>query len=457
MAATKHHNLSAITRVLAGTLILAFTLLRPCWAEGDLAILTFPIGLVVGEHDFEVDLGPSRAPAALMLDGLRVCSLSGGTNRCTVDLGPDPGVRLVELVRYDNSGTVTARDHRWLNRPGQEAELNFQFTPRDPDGVCRGRVVWLHPDKLGPSLLLIQHDGRSLRINDDGGSFAYPCRDPAAPNLLTASAIFPDGRRAEAVSLTGGYGGHEGVAMTAVPLVDTDAEATDCRSLANTPGINVESAEVSGFEIVFVLDPSAGYRGLLSSAGKRYDVNSSWRRVDASLWDADRMWIVMPDSILSRMDAYGSDSEKGLRSTSGKLEWLTHLFSAANVPFKGDLRLADAVAASGLVAAAGPRRRAIVLILGNHADRDSSLFTPAQARAYLEDIGVPLQVLRIGKPRDDGWPEGDRVLTMRDLAEALEGLKRGIDRQCVAWFRGDLSLDEIAADLPKGITIAGRR
>ena len=457
MAKTRHHNLLVFIGILAGTLVLFFTSSRPCWADGDLAILTFPIGLVVGEHEFEVDLGPTREPAVLLLDGQTVCSLGGDIDHCTVDLGSDPKVRLVELVRYNTAGVVTARDHRWVNRPGQEAELTFQFTPRDPTGVCRGRVVWLHPEKLSPSLLLIQHDGRSLRIGDDGRSFAYPCPDPAVPNLLTASAIFPDGRRAEVVSLTGGYGGHEGVAMTAVPLVDTDPEETDCPDLTSIPDTTAESVEASGFEIVFVLDPNAGYRGLLSSAGSRYKANSSWRRADASLWDADRMWIVMPDSILSRMDAYGSNSEKGSRSTSGKMEWLTHLFSAANVPFRGDLHLADAVAASGLVAAAGPRRRAIVLILGNHADRDTSLFTPGQARAYLEEIGVPLQVLRIGTARDDGWPGGDRVLTIRDLAEALERLKGRIDRQCVAWFRGDLELDDIAARLPEGVTIAGRR
>ncbi len=307
-----------------------------------------------------------------------------------MDLGPDPRVRLVELVRYDTAGAVTARDHRWLNRPGQEADLTFHLTPPEPPGVCRGSVLWLHPERMSPSLLRIQHQGRSLRIGSDGRSFAYPCPDPTVPNLLAASAIFPDGRRAEAVSLAGGYGGQERVAMTAAPLVKTDSGVTDCTFLNTIPGMTAEPVEEPGFEIVFVLDPNAGYRGILSSAGKRYDVNSSWRRADASLWDAERMWIVMPDSILSRMDAYGSDPEKGYRATSGKLEWLTHLFSAANVPFDSDLRLADAVAASGLVAAAGPRRRAIVLILGNHADRDRSTFTPAQARAYLEQIGVPL-------------------------------------------------------------------
>jgi len=435
---------------------LAFTAVQVFAAGTDLAILTFPIGLVVGEHEFEVDLGPSCAAAELSLDGQRVCSLGGDIDHCTIDLGRDPKVRLIELTRRDATGVVIASDRRWINRPGQEAELDFLFSPREPTGICRGSLVWLHPEKQSPSLLLIQHNGRSLRIGDDGRSFAFPCPDPGVPNLVAASAIFPDGRRAEAVSLTGGFGGQEGVAVTAVPVVDGDPAITDCTDLIRSLDTAAEPVEEAGFEIVFVLDPNAGYRGLLRSAGGQYKGGSSWRRADASLWDADRIWIVMPDSILSRMDAFGSDSEKGYRSTSGKLEWLKHLFSAASLPFKGDLHLADAVAASGLVAAAGPRRRAIVLIIGNQTDRDASLFTPAQARAYLEEIGVPLQVLRIGKAHEDGWPEGIRVLTIRDFAEALETLKERIDQQCVAWFRGDLKLDEIADQLPDGITIAGR-
>jgi hypothetical protein len=306
-------------------------------------------------------------------------------------------------------------------------------------------------------MLLIQHNGRTLRTGADGRSFAYPCPDPAVPSLLTASAIFPDGRRAEAVGLTGGHGGSEGVAMTAAPLVDTGTNSNGCSGFDSLLNAEAQLAEDAGFEVVFVLDPSAGYRGLLSSAGTRYDVNPSWRRADASLWEAERMWIVMPDSILSRMDAHGSIANKGYQSTSGRVDWLAHLFSAATAPHEGEFRLADAVAASGLVAASSPRRRAIVLILGSHADRDDSLFTPAQAQAYLEEIGVPLHVLRVGKIRDDGWPKGDRVLTMRDFAGALEHLKERIDQQCVAWFRGDLAYDEIAANLPEGVTIAGRQ
>ncbi len=443
--------------VLAAALALSAAAPRMCRAGDELAILTFPIGLIVGEHDIEVELGPLREPAELRLDGRRVCLFGGDIDRCAVDLGPDLRVHLLELIRHDESGAVTASASRWINRPGQEAELALLFAPREPTGVCRGIVLWLHPAKQDPSLLLIQHDARSLRIGDDGRSFAYPCPDAAVPNLLTASAIFPDGRRAEAVSLTGGFGGHEGVAMTAVPLVDSDPETTGCTGLIGTSGTTAESLDEAGFEVVFVLDPKAGYRGLLSSAGGRILSKPTWQRADASLWDADRIWIVMPDSILSRMDAYGSGSEKGYKSSSGKLEWLRHVFSVASLPFKGGTRIADAVAASGLVAAAGPWRRSIVLILGNQTESDASLFTPAQARAYLAEIGVPLHVLRIGKVQPDGWPEGTRVLTMRDFADALETLKHEIDQQCVGWFRGELRLDEIAASLPEGLTIAGRR
>ena len=49
----------------------------PALGADHLSILTFPVGLVVGEHEFEVDLGPSRAPATFMLDGESVCSLGG--------------------------------------------------------------------------------------------------------------------------------------------------------------------------------------------------------------------------------------------------------------------------------------------------------------------------------------------------------------------------------------------
>ena len=182
-----------------------------------------------------------------------------------------------------------------------------------------------------------------------------------------------------------------------------------------------------------------------------------WRRSDASLFDAEMIWFVTPDTELRRMSAFGSNLEKGYRSLSGRANWLRNLFEVGMRAHKGEIRLADAVAASGLVAAAGPRRRAIVLILGNRAERDDSLFSAEQAQAYLAEIAVPLVVIRTAKVRDDGWPTGVKVHNMQSLAKTLEALKERLDRQCIVWFHGEQNLNHIADALPQGVAIAGRR
>jgi hypothetical protein len=422
----------------------------------DPGILSFPIGVVVGEHTIEVNLGATDEPAELFLDGEKICDCGGKVNACTVDFGAEPAIHLVELLRRNENGTVVARAYRWFNRPGQEAELDFLFKPRTERNGCGGQVVWLHPLKQDPAFLDVEHNGRRLRISEDGRSFAFPCPDAATPNLLAASSVFPDGRRAEKVAALGSFGDREGVAMTAAPLVTTNRQRASCDTVKEHLVTLPASVESSGFEVVFVLDPSAGYRGLLSSSRSRFSGGNAWRRADASLFDAERIWFVRPDDKLSRINGFAGNTRMGFESSSGKNDWLGNLFAAATLPFDDETRLADAVVASGLVAAAGPRRRAIVLVLGDRAERDASQFTPAQARNYLSEIGVPLHVLRIGKIRDDGWPLGTRTLTLPDFAKALESAKAELDRQCTVWFRGDLRLDDVARSLPPGLVVAGR-
>lgn len=422
----------------------------------DLGILSFPIGVVVGEQTIEVNLGSTGEPAELFLDGKKVCDCGGEANACTVDFGPEPAIHLIELLRRSGKGTVIARASRWFNRPGQEAELDFIFKPRTERDGCGGQVVWLHPFKQYPIFLGVEHNGRSLRIGEDGRSFAFPCPDTDTPNLLAASTVFPDGRRAEKVAALGGFGDREGVAMTAAPLVTTDRQRAGCDAVEEHLATLPAFVEASGFEVVFVLDPGAGYRGLLSSSRSRFSGGNAWRRADASLFGAERIWFVRPDDKLSRIDGFAGNTLMGFESSSSKIDWLRNLFTAATLPFADDARLADAVVASGLVAAAGPRRRAIVLVLGDRAERDASQFSPTQARNYLAEIGVPLHVLRIGKIRDDGWPPGNKTLTLPDFAKALENTKAELDRQCTVWFHGDLRLDDVVRSLPPGLVVAGR-
>jgi hypothetical protein len=441
-------------------------------ADGDLKILTYPIGLVTGAHPIETDLGAEGKPAELYLDGVSVCSLRASKSQCTVDLGDAPHVHLLELIRRDAAGRVAARASRWINRPGQEAELAIQLEGRNPQGICGGMALWSHPLKKDPVLLEVTQDGLILRIRDDGRSFRFPCPDANQPHVIAASAIFPDGRRAEAVAVSGGFGGHTETGLTAVAL-ESSAPGTDpCAAVSAQFPEEVKRVADSGFEVVFVLDPTAGYRTLMASgwskgmmptttnSTKQFDSlvqqgskgsdarpKSSWKKAESAFIDADRLWFVLPDENLQRANGFGQ----------GRMNWLPMLFNFGSVNLPDQPRLADAVAASGLVAAAGPRQRAVVLILGNKADRDRSGFTADQARSYLAEVGVPLYVFRNGKLREDGWPQGVPVRNMEAMAGALEAIKADLGAQCVAWFPGRMHPNQIAEALPDGVEIAGRR
>ncbi len=464
----------ALCRVSAAlvTMMVAVPVLAA--SESDLRILTYPIGLVNGELPIDVDLGPGAETAELYLDGGPVCSFGGSQTHCTVDVGEAPHVHLLELVRRDPDGGVAAHARRWLNRPGQEAELAIQLAQRSEGGVCGGKVLWAHPLKQNPVVLEVTENGKNLIILDDSRSFRFPCADPSEPHVVEASVIFGDGRRAETVVLSGGFGGQAEAGLTAVALetaVNVNNDVS-CAAIEEGLGSSVQRVEKTGFEVVFVLDPSAGYGTLMRSGfgdsavsgtsvtSKQYDQlvrqgekgsepkpKNSWKRAEASLFDAEKLWFVAPDKNLGRINGFGQ----------GKMNWLRLLFQFGSTQFEDEPRLADAVAASGLVAAGRARQRVVVLMLGTKSKDDSSQFTPDQARAYLAEVGVPLVVLRNGKLREDGWPNGIPVRNMEAMADALESIGAELGGQCVAWFNGEVHPDRIAASLPDSVVIAGRR
>lgn len=439
--------------------------------ESQLRILTYPIGLVTGEQVFEVELGPTGESADFFLDGAPLCSVTVAKPRCAVDLGDAPHIHLLELIRRGSDGRVVEHTSRWINRPGQEAELAVQLSARSSEGVCGGKALWSHPAKRDPVLLEVTENGRLLRIREDGRSFAFPCPDPEEPHVLTASAIFSDGSRAEAVALSGGFGGSAETGLTAVALTPEFDDVEACQSVALRFSDEVTIADGAGFEVVFVLDPTAGYRTLMASGWhegmmpttttgtKQFDTlvqqgskgsdarpKNSWKRAESAFIGAEKMWFVQPDKNLQRANGFAQ----------GKMNWLPLLFNFGSVKLDHKPHLAEAVAASGLVAAAGPRRRAVVVILGNKAEREDSAFTAEQAQTYLAEVGVPLYVLRNGKLREDGWPAGMPVKNMEAMADALELIRSDLDRQCIAWFPGSMHPNQIAAILPDGVTVAGR-
>jgi len=421
--------------------------------EGDLRILTSPIGLVVGEQPIEVDLGSSGEPAELYLDGQPACSLIATLPRCTVDLGEAPHLHLLELIRFDASRRTLARAERWVNRPGREAGLRIDFLGRNPNGVCGGRVFWAHPLDQDPAVLEVVVDGQRWNVSDDGHTFGFSCPDPDLHQVVAASAIFPDGRCAEAAILSGRTDGSSGTDVLAVPLLPTDHAVASCQELIGKPVRHLGWAEQAGLEVAIVLDPSADYNALGSLGrssngleGRGSNPADAWQRATSSLSSADRLSFVMPDRALSRVDGF----------TRGRTGWLGLVFNFGSTNSGERPRIADAVATAGMVAGAGPRRRAVVLVLGESSKKDASRITPTAARAYLAEIGVPLAVFRTGAAVEDGWPEGVRVSSLGSFADSLTTLKDRVDAQCMAWIPADLHPNQIASFVPEGVVVAGR-
>ncbi|MFV2073232.1 MAG: hypothetical protein ACC742_11360 [Thermoanaerobaculales bacterium] len=419
-------------------------------AESDLEILTRPPGLVAGELEIEVSLGGGGQRAELYLDGDPACTLTAADPRCMVDLGEELHVHLLELVGQDGGGRVTERVSRWLNQPGREADLAIQLAARPVGDTCGGRLRWSDHDGQNPVLLEVEAAGQRWEVTGEGSTFSYPCPVQGRTRVLGASAIFPDGRRAEAAVLVDDSGRPVEPAPTAVALEAKSGEPDPCMAVEAEGEGWVLRAEREGLEVVFVLDPGADYRALASlerRAGK--DARSSWDDAGAAFRDADSLWFVAPDDGLRRIDGFAESISN----------WLGVLFQLGPAGPASRPRLADAVATAGLMAAAGPRRRAVVLILGSEDRGDGSRFRPEQARSHLAEVGVPLVVLRSGggrDGRDDGWPEGMEVSGIASLADAFASVRARLGQQCVEWFPSAMHPNQIVASLPEGVTLAGR-
>jgi hypothetical protein len=144
-------------------------------------------------------------------------------------------------------------------------------------------------------------------------------------------------------------------------------------------------------------------------------------------------------------------SSRSVRTVDHGLRWWLSHISAPDAP---EHRYADAVAVAGLQALGSRRARAVVLIIG--ADhRDASALTPAGARAYLDQIGVPLFVWCLAEPEKvpasaQAWGEVEDVSSMEKLRTAAQRLSSQLARQQIVWAEGDFLPQEITLGASAG-------
>ena len=222
-------------------------------------ILSYPIGLLVGLFPIAASLGPSKAPAHLLLDGRPVCELTERSPGCMVDLGPDPRVHLLELLRTDAAGHVTERVRRWVNRPGIDAEILAAGGCDEAARRCDFELTWAHPLRLDPKRIDISLDGTPV-WNGKERRVSVSLGAKARPQILVADAEFPDGTRATySRTLYASYPEEAQAALQAVPLLPAPGSGTDetLAAALRTAGWPVRTVEETEPEITFVMEMTA--------------------------------------------------------------------------------------------------------------------------------------------------------------------------------------------------------
>ncbi len=431
-------------------------------------ILTFVPGVAQGRMPVAVDLGTSTPPADLLLNGAPVCRVTAARQTCLVELGPAPRVTLLELVRRDASGRVVERARRWVNKPSDaHAEVLVRSDCTRAAGPCTLHFSWSHEHAIEPGELTVTIDGVKV-WQGEPRDVAVPFTTRSAARVVAVDLVFLDGERATQTLLIGG--GTASVVeapLNAIPVVREEPGGRDPATLRTLGGRVVATVEPGEMEVLFVVAPSAipKLQKLTVSAQRLFSKNAS--RMGKAL---DGVSHVVYFSPFGTRGAFTSASRvldrmvslKGFDCTP-KRDYRERSLSLPCVGLDllgGDeYRLAATVASAAFNRAAVPRRRVVVVVLGDDEPRpDESAFGAADARRYLSDILVPLEVWRFGRAASGDWPAGRKISNVDDLVRAWESLRSGLDAQRICWIAEDLDPSTFRlSPEDTGIALAGRR
>jgi hypothetical protein len=414
-------------------------------------ILTYPFGVLIGTLTIVVDLGRTPPPAELRLDGRTVCALVQKQESCEVDLGPMPRVHVVEAVRMDPSGKVLERVERRINVPGTAAaEARLLPECSATTKACVVRFGWIHPYKNPLVSARLSIDGAAKEIPRDG-RIEVPY-DPVRGHLLSVELDFGGDDRTVFSEVVGPALRAEASAALRATPVSFDGEPPELERRLLARGLPVQAVERGEAEVTFVVEPSA--LGSLASVSSRKTAFLAERLSTPSIITVVPTNVpagaVFPrystqnifESPRLQLRRGGVVPSRKIEFSPDKPDWVQNLLAMLRGQPSNSPRVADAVAAAGFSLGSSPRRRALVLILGDQADE--SRFTPEAIRAYLKEIAVPLVVLRMEGPRPT-WPEAVPVRNVAELARAFSDVRMLLAGQAVVWAPPQTPLADLLA------------
>jgi hypothetical protein len=408
-------------------------------------ITTLLLGLLVGPRTVAFTAAPQVASVVVEVDGRVAAGVvpEEGGGEARVDFGRALLPHRVSAIAYGETGIEIGRDEEWVNLPRPEiaARLVIHGDPLTPD---RASLIWEH---LAEHPVTVRRatatlDGRPLTVADPR-DIRLPSSDPDVPHLLALDVTFSNGERMELARAWGGGGIDEvetrllpfRVATRAGETWPADPAAAVGACLAAPERAQVHGLEEGGADVFVVRDVTALPRidRMLRSTLARRGPLGAGRMLP--LRDGDRLRQVWPR-------ARSADHRSGTLSmfptsdaTASGRGVISVLRERAVGRNDGEQRLSDAVAVAGLLAYGSGRAAAVVLVLGDRAE-DASFAAPAEVRAYLAALGVPLHVWGVagGEPTEWGMARDASILAR--LTSAVDDLRGELDRQRLVWLSG---------------------
>jgi len=417
-----------------------------------IVFLSLFLGLTAGLQRVEVAVDADRvAQVELRLDGESVGRLSAPPWAAGVDLGDELAPHRLSAVALDAAGREVERAEQWINLPRHEAEVRLLLV-HEQGRVAAARLVWNSLAYERPSQVTASFDGAPLAVADPA-RIPLPAHDADELHVLSAEAIFADGVSARADLAFGGpYGEETSSALTSV-AVEVDGrrrlrrsdEAAGWLSVDGRPAA-VRALDRDAADLFAVVDRSAVphlqqlgralerrvagtsqvRRGYSRVAGDSVLVPRTLNPAESPLLSVgmlpdDRLFLVAPTVSPSRSGYLLFGVSQPVDGRRGGLAWLL-----TRLRFEGEgaapQRLADAVATTGLRAAASGRPRGVVLVLGPGGE-DASRFDARRVVRYLGRLHVPVRVWYLELP--EVMIERARVAVAQAAARAAQVAERG--------------------------------
>ena len=395
-----------------------------------IVFLSLFLGLVTGFQNVSLRVDDGVKLVRIELGGREVARMTNAPWSARVDFGSALTPRELTAIAYGVDGKEIARTSQVINlsRPAAEMEIVIR---REGQRPVEAELVGRHRLHNAASRAKLSVDGAEVRVGRDFRA-RLPEMNPARPHIVAAEMEFDDGAvaRRDVVLSSAAFSRSVETELTPMLVMSDptrgDANLETCFSSAGAP-LKATAIEKSDAFVVMVRDPAA--RPVIFPAAQfRFDPDTAER----ILWPVSR-----PINAPGEPTAIAFPQSVN-HAKAGNVSWLlTQRLTPAPAATE-PRQFADAVAVAAMASLEKGHRRAVVLVLSKFAD--TSLYSPAVVRGYLEEVGVPLFVWSSDGPRPDlaaAWGRIDDISTPAGMEAAVNRLNASLQAQRIVWVAAE--------------------